>query len=108
MCIAVEDPIVISYVERRLFDEGVPLVFTVRCFKCGDSAVRLVLGGRAILHARCHSCDANLLAEVLEFEQQVLRGELGETTEAEEEEFKDPPTGEIDTSILPDELVESA
>ena len=87
------------------------MVFTVRCFKCGESAVRLVLGGRAILHARCHSCDANLLAEVLEFEQKVMRDGLGESTEVEEEEeeeFHDPPTSEVDTSVLPDELVESA
>lgn len=84
------------------------MVFTVRCFKCGEPSVRLVLGGRAILHARCHACDANLLAEVLEFEQQVIRGDLDEATEAEDESFDDPPTGEIDTSLLPDEMVESA
>ena len=49
------------------------MVFTVRCYKCGQEAVRLVLGGRAILHARCHSCNANLLAEVLEFEEHSKR-----------------------------------
>jgi DNA-directed RNA polymerase subunit N (RpoN/RPB10) len=49
------------------------VVFTVRCYKCGQEAVRLVLGGRAILHARCHSCNANLLAEVLEFEENSRR-----------------------------------
>ncbi len=49
------------------------MVFTVRCYKCGQEAVRLVLGGRAILHARCHSCNANLLAEVLEFEEKSKR-----------------------------------
>ena len=45
------------------------MVFTVRCFKCGQESVRLVLGGRAILHARCHGCNTNLLAEVLELEE---------------------------------------
>lgn len=45
------------------------MVFTVRCFKCGQESVRLVLGGRAILHARCHGCNSNLLAEVLELEE---------------------------------------
>ncbi|MEZ4459680.1 MAG: hypothetical protein R3E66_08090 [bacterium] len=35
--------------------------------------MRLVLGGRAILHARCHSCNANLLAEVLEYEERARR-----------------------------------
>lgn len=49
------------------------MVFTVRCYKCGQEAVRLVLGGRAILHARCHACNANLLAEVLEFEERAKR-----------------------------------
>ncbi len=48
------------------------MVFNVRCYKCGENEVRLVLGGRAIIHARCHGCDSNLLAEVMEFEQQVL------------------------------------
>lgn len=49
------------------------MVFTVRCYKCGQESVRLVLGGRAILHARCHSCNANLLAEVLEYEERARR-----------------------------------
>ncbi|MBA2663808.1 MAG: hypothetical protein H0U74_16085 [Bradymonadaceae bacterium] len=35
--------------------------------------MRLILGGREIIHARCHACNANLLAEVLEFEQQIIR-----------------------------------
>lgn len=48
------------------------MVFNVRCYKCGENEVRLVLGGRAIIHARCHGCDSNLLAEVMEFEEQVL------------------------------------
>ena len=47
------------------------MVFNVRCFKCGEHQVRLVLGGRAIIHARCHGCDSNLLAEVMKFEKQV-------------------------------------
>lgn len=29
------------------------------------------MGGRSIIHARCHGCGANLLAEVMEFEQEV-------------------------------------
>jgi DNA-directed RNA polymerase subunit N (RpoN/RPB10) len=48
------------------------LVFTVRCFKCGEKDVRLIMGGRSIIHARCHECGANLLAEVMEFEEQVM------------------------------------
>ncbi len=50
------------------------MVFNVRCFKCGEPEVRLVLGGRAIIHARCHGCESNLLAEVMEFEQEVAAG----------------------------------
>lgn len=45
------------------------MVFQVRCFKCGAHEVRLILGGRQILHARCQSCHTNLLAEVMAFEQ---------------------------------------
>ena len=48
------------------------MVFKVRCFKCGEQEARLILGGREIIHAQCHACDSNLLAEVLEFEQEVL------------------------------------
>jgi hypothetical protein len=47
------------------------VVFTVRCFKCGEKDVRLIVGGRSILHARCHSCEANLLDEVMSFEAEV-------------------------------------
>lgn len=47
------------------------MVFHVRCFKCGSNDVRLILGGREIIHARCHACGSNLLAEVLEYEQQI-------------------------------------
>ncbi|RDV38511.1 hypothetical protein DV096_06745 [Bradymonadaceae bacterium TMQ3] len=49
------------------------MVFNVRCFKCGAHDVRLVLGGRAIIHARCHSCDTNLLAEVMALEEEAVR-----------------------------------
>ena len=49
------------------------MVFNVRCFKCGAHDVRLVLGGRAIIHARCHSCDTNLLAEVMALEEEATR-----------------------------------
>ena len=82
------------------------MVFTVRCYKCGEDAVRLVLGGRAILHARCQACDANLLAEVLEFEDKVRRkceGSDGEQTESEDDGLpdtaevdRDPPTAELE------------
>ena len=51
------------------------MVFTVRCFKCGADSVRLVLGGRAILHARGHSCSSNLLAEVLQYEEACFEPE---------------------------------
>lgn len=47
------------------------MVFQVRCFKCGEHQVRLVLGGRFIMHARCYGCDSNLLAEIMEFEEEV-------------------------------------
>ena len=47
------------------------MVFNVRCFKCGAQDVRLVMGGRAILHARCHSCQSNLLAEIMALEEEV-------------------------------------
>jgi len=33
--------------------------------------VRLVLGGRKILHAKCESCGANLLEEIMELEANV-------------------------------------
>ena len=78
----------------------------MRCFKCGDSAVRLVLGGRAILHARCHGCGTNLLAEVLEYEQEVLRDRKSKETH-EIDRYADPPTGEFDLD-LGEELSESA
>ncbi len=47
------------------------MVFTVRCFKCGQDSVRLVLGGRSILHAKCHNCNSNLLSEILELEEET-------------------------------------
>lgn len=47
------------------------MVLIVRCFKCGNHDVRLIVGGRSIIHARCHSCGTNLLEEVMEFEAQV-------------------------------------
>lgn len=68
------------------------MVFTVRCFRCGEDAVRLVLGGRAILHARCQACDANLLAEVLEFEEETRR----KVDESEASAGTTPDTAEVD------------
>ncbi len=47
------------------------MVFNVRCFKCGEQEVRLVLGGRSVIHAQCHACDSNLLAEIMELEEEV-------------------------------------
>lgn len=47
------------------------MVLIVRCFKCGQQDVRLIVGGRSIIHARCHSCGANLLEEVMAFEAEV-------------------------------------
>ena len=61
------------------------MVFTVRCYKCGQEAVRLVLGGRAILHARCHSCNANLLAEVLEFEEKSKQAPAAQPEQSTQE-----------------------
>lgn len=49
------------------------MVFQVCCFKCNENKVRLVLGGREIIHARCQACNSNLLAEILEFEQEVIQ-----------------------------------
>ncbi len=49
------------------------MVFQVCCFKCNENKVRLVLGGREIIHARCQACNSNLLAEILEFEQEVMQ-----------------------------------
>lgn len=73
------------------------MVFTVRCFKCGEDSVRLVLGGRAILHARCQACDANLLAEVLEFEDETRRRQQRAADEAGHEDGANPPdTAEVD------------
>lgn len=74
------------------------MVFTVRCYKCGQEAVRLVLGGRAILHARCHACNANLLAEVLEFEERAKHVQVAQA--------EPNPTQEL-TDIDPAELVQS-
>lgn len=51
------------------------MVFTVRCFKCGENDVRLIMGGRSIIHARCHSCEANLLDEVMQFEEHACGDE---------------------------------
>lgn len=53
-------------------DEG-DVIHKVRCFKCGAPDVRLVMGSRQIIHARCKACDANLLAEILGLEQEVRK-----------------------------------
>lgn len=64
------------------------MVFQVRCFKCGEHKVRLVLGGRYIMHARCNACDSNLLAEIMAFEEEV-RAAMEATSDAAEE-VEDP------------------
>lgn len=51
------------------------MVFTVRCFECGRKDARVIMGGRSIIHARCHACGTNLLDEVMTFEQQVTGGQ---------------------------------
>lgn len=70
------------------------MVFNVRCFKCGEHEVRLVMGGRSIIHAQCQACDTNLLAEVMEFQRRI---EEGEQTAADAQEAED---------TAPDETVE--
>lgn len=56
-----------------MFDDEDDVIHKVRCFKCGEPDVRLVMGSRQIIHARCKSCNANLLAEILELEQEVYQ-----------------------------------
>jgi uncharacterized membrane protein YqiK len=48
------------------------VVFRVRCFMCGAHDVRLILGGREIIHARCQACNTNLLAEVHAIEAEAM------------------------------------
>ncbi len=54
------------------------------------------MGGRSILHARCHSCGANLLAEVMDFEEEVNAG-------ASTPPPPDDPACESDTTSLDQE-----
>lgn len=68
------------------------MIYTTRCFKCGEMAVRLIMGGRSIIHARCHSCGSNLLDEVMRFEAEVSGKELGD--EVSSEAFDSPPDGD--------------
>lgn len=68
------------------------MVFTVRCFKCGSDSVRLIMGNRAILHAKCHDCSTNLLAEVLALEEQC---ELKEDAPCTQEFIADPEEIEL-------------
>lgn len=85
------------------------MVLIVRCFKCGQQDVRLIVGGRSIIHARCHSCGANLLEEVMAFEAEVLAEAAAENpnTTAEHpavsEADADHSTLDIDTSVDPDD-----
>lgn len=61
------------------------MVFNVRCFQCGKHEVRLVLGGRSIIHARCHGCETNLLAEVMEFQRQIEEGDRPDDADPDDE-----------------------
>lgn len=51
------------------------------------------MGNRAILHAKCHECSSNLLAEVLEYEEKCENIEVDKplttefTTEPEDSEL---------------------
>jgi len=63
------------------------VVLTVRCFLCGEPSVRLIMGGRQILHARCQACHSNVLAEVLALELDAQRQTRApETPESRERE----------------------
>ena len=75
------------------------MVFNVRCYKCGEHEVRLVLGGRAIIHARCHGCDSNLLAEIMDFEQQIMdeQSPVNENSGQSKPLDADPPAAATDT-----------
>lgn len=72
------------------------MFFNVRCFKCGEDAARVILGGRSILHAQCMACDSNLLKEVIEFEKQVLRESASTADEPQTApiELAEPPVDE--------------
>lgn len=51
------------------------MVLTVRCYQCGENAVRLIMAGRQIMQARCRACGANVLAEILALEQDTQRAQ---------------------------------
>lgn len=85
------------------------MVLIVRCFKCGQQDVRLIVGGRSIIHARCHSCGANLLEEVMEFEAEIqaetAAADNPNTTAEHQAVSKpngEPSTLDAETSIDPD------
>ena len=46
------------------------MVITVRCFICHEHAVRVIMGGRDILQARCKACGANILAKVMQIQKE--------------------------------------
>lgn len=52
------------------------MIQEVRCYKCGDEAVRLLLMGKEIMQANCTSCETDLLEEVDTFREKVEQGEL--------------------------------
>ena len=63
------------------------MVLTVRCFLCGEPSVRLIMGGRQILHARCQACHSNVLAEVLALEQDAQRQHRSPDPDSREREI---------------------
>lgn len=71
------------------------MVFNVRCFKCGEQSVRLILGGRAIIHARCHACESNLLAEVMELQEEAEAVRHTKMDDAATLAESEPPTRPI-------------
>ena len=82
------------------------MVFDVRCFKCGEHQARLVLGGRSIIHARCHACGANLLAEVMALEKEAMES-LASPTEDVVSSEDAPPTQSIPLADLDGEEEEA-
>lgn len=83
------------------------MVFNVRCFKCGAHEVRLVMGGRAIIHAQCHSCESNLLAEVMAFEREVEANQHSREASAVDVDPPDPGSTATLDPVCTDEEVPS-
>lgn len=84
------------------------MVFNVRCFKCGEHEVRLVLGGRAIIHARCHGCESNLLAEIMELEQEVSSRQFGDDIVADDDLDQNSPEDTVTPSVSGEEQLQAS